>query len=42
MDDFELAEVSFLRAYKAVGARVHTNFYSTPLKPGIDVGSHSL
>lgn len=33
-DDFELAEVSFPRVDQAGCAKVRTNFYSVPLKPG--------
>ena len=33
-EDFELAEVSFPRVDQAGCAKVRTNFYSVPLKPG--------
>jgi transposase len=34
MEDFELAEVSFPRVDQAGCAKVRTNFYSVPLRPG--------
>ena len=33
-EDFDLAEVSFPRVDQAGCAKVRTNFYSVPLKPG--------
>jgi hypothetical protein len=38
-DDFDLAEVSFPRVDQAGCAKVRTNFYSVPLKPGMAVGA---